>query len=96
VKWAEAWQFVLDDNGRPPITPQNVESTLSRFGLSGHKVLSPEAKKAIRLRRAAKVIADCEDGTQLVADIGGRGLGKNWEKAVEVVIDADTARMNER
>jgi hypothetical protein len=95
VKWAEAWQFVLDDNGRPPITPQNVESTLSRFGLSGHKVLSPEAKKAIRLRRAAKVIADCEDGTQLVQEIGARGLGKNWDSAVRVTIEADQARMDQ-
>lgn len=96
IKWAEAWQFVLDDNGKPPITPQNVESTLSRFGLGRHKILSPEAKKAIRVRRAAKVIAECEDGAKLVGEIGARALGKSWEKAVEVVIDADTARMNER
>jgi hypothetical protein len=92
-QWLETWELVLQDN-RLPITPQNVESTMQRFHIFAHKTLSPEAKKAIRVRRAAKTMAEMQDGTKLVGEIGGKALGKNWTKAVEVVIDADQARMN--
>src|SRR5687767_11380497 len=35
-KWLEAWEFVLNDNTLP-ILPQNVESTLARFGIFANK-----------------------------------------------------------
>jgi hypothetical protein len=94
-QWLETWDLVLDDN-QPPILPRNVESTLQRFAIFAHKKLSPEALKAIRVRRAAKTMAEMKSGTELVSEIGGRALGVNWTKAVEVVIDADQARLNER
>lgn len=94
-QWLDTWELVLNDN-KPPIRPQNVESTMQRFHIYAHKSLSPEAKKAIRVRRAAKTMAEMNDGEKLVAEIGGKALGKNWQKAVEVVIDADQARMNEQ
>lgn len=94
-QWLETWDLVLNDN-KPPISPGNVDSTLQRFHIFPHKKLSPEALKAIRVRRAAKVMAEMSNGTELVDEIGGRALGKNWVKAVEVVIDADQARLNER
>lgn len=93
--WIETWDLVISDNPRLPITAQNVESTLQRFGIYAHKTLSPEAKKAIRVRRAAKTMAEMSDGEKLVNEIGGKALGKNWTKAVEVVIDADQERMNQ-
>jgi hypothetical protein len=92
--WLETWTLVLQDNSLP-IRPANVESTMQRFHIYAHKTLSPEAKKAIRVRRAAKTMAEMQDGVKLVNEIGGRALGKNWNKAVEVVIDADQERMNE-
>lgn len=92
-RWLEVWELVIGDN-KLPITAANVESTMLRFHIYAHKKLSPEAVKAIRVRRAAKTMAEMNDGTQLVGEIGGKALGKNWTKAVEVVIDADQARLN--
>ena len=39
-------------------------------------------------------LAEQGDGEKLVEHIGSEGLGKDWNKAVEVTIDADQARMN--
>lgn len=94
-QWLETWELVLSV-APPPVLPQNVESAMEHFGIFAHKKLSPEALKAIRVRRAAKTMAEMSDGASLVAEIGGKALGKNWSKAVEVVIDADQARLNER
>jgi hypothetical protein len=94
-QWLDTWSLVLGDN-KFPITASNVESTMARFHIYARKTLSPEAKKAIRVRRAAKTMAEMNDGTELVGEIGGKALGKNWDKAVTVVIDADQARLNER
>jgi hypothetical protein len=94
-KWLETWEMVLSVC-KFPITPQNVESALQHFGIYANKKLSPEAMKAIRVRRAAKTMAEIGDGEKLVSEIGGRALGKNWNKAVEVVIEADQARLNSR
>lgn len=94
-QWLETWELVINDN-KLPISPQNVDSTLERFHIYPHKKLSPEAVKAIRVRRAAKTLASMNNGTELVAEIGGRALGKNWNKAVEVIIEADQARLDEQ
>lgn len=94
-RWVETWELVLSVCKNLPITPQNVESALEHFGIYANKRLSPEALKAIRVRRAAKTMAEMSDGTKLVGEIGGRALGKNWNKAVEVVIDADNERRNQ-
>jgi hypothetical protein len=94
-QWLETWELVLN-YCKPPILPQNVESAMQHFHIYAHKSLSPEAKKAIRVRRAAKTMAEMNNGTELVSEIGGKALGKNWNKAVEVVIDADQARLNEQ
>jgi hypothetical protein len=93
-QWLETWELVLN-YCKPPITPANIEGAMQHFHIYARKSLSPEAVKAIRVRRAAKVMAEMHDGEQLVNEIGGRALGKNWTKAVEVVIDADQARMNQ-
>lgn len=94
-RWLETWELVIS-LCKYPILPQNVESAMEHFGIYANKKLAPEALKAIRVRRAAKTIAEMGDGAQLVGEIGGRALGKNWDKAVEVVIEADQARMNAR
>jgi len=94
-QWIDTWELVLNVC-KPPVTAQNVESAMVHFHIYAHKSLSPEALKAIRVRRAAKTMAEMKDGTELVGEIGGRALGKNWNKAVEVVIDADQARLNEQ
>lgn len=94
-RWIETWTLVLSVC-KFPITPHNVESAMEHFGIFANKKLSPEARKAIRVRRAAKTMAEMSNGTELVHEIGGRALGKNWTKAVEVVIDADNERRNER
>lgn len=90
-QWLETWELVLN-YCKPPITPQNIEGVMQHAGLYAHKKLAPEAKKAIRVRRAAKTMSEMQNGTELVHEIGGKALGKNWNKAVEVVIDADNAR----
>ncbi len=94
-QWLETWELVLSVC-KLPVTPQNVESAMQHFHIFAHKRMSPDALKAIRVRRAAKTMAEMNDGTKLVAEIGGKALGKNWNKAVEVVIDADQARLDER
>lgn len=94
-RWLETWELILSVC-KSPILQQNVESAMEHFGIYANKKLAPEALKAIRVRRAAKTIAEMGDGAQLVGEIGGRALGKNWDKAVEVVIEADQARMNAR
>ena len=94
-QWLETWELVLS-YCKPPITPQNVGSVMQHCGVYAHKKLKPEVVKAIRVRRAAKTMAEMNNGTELVGEIGGKALGKNWNKAVEVVIDADQARLNER
>jgi hypothetical protein len=92
-QWLETWELVLSYCSLP-IRPANVEAALMHFHVYPHRRLSPEALKAIRVRRAAKTLADMQNGEQLVAEIGAKALGKNWAKAVEVVIDADQARLN--
>jgi hypothetical protein len=93
-KWLETWEMVLGVC-KFPITPQNVESALQHFGIYANKRLSPEARKAIRLRRAAKTMAEAGEGSAVVSQIGGRALGKRWDAAVKFVIDADQERMNQ-
>lgn len=94
-QWLEVWELVVN-YCKPPITSAAVDATMQHFRIFANKKLSPEALKAIRVRRAAKVMAEMKDGEQLVSEIGGRALGKNWGKAVEVVISADQARLNEQ
>lgn len=89
--WLETWELVLN-YCKPPIMPHNIEGVMQHANLYAHKKLSPEAMKAIRVRRAAKTMSEMNNGTALVHEIGGKALGKNWNKAVEVVIDADNAR----
>lgn len=94
-QWLEVWELVVN-YCKHPITASAVEATMQHFHIYANKKLSPEALKAIRVRRAAKVMAEMHDGEKLVSEIGGRALGKNWGKAVEVVISADQARLNEQ
>lgn len=94
-QWIEVWELVLSVCTFP-IRPQNVESAMQHFGIYAHKTLSPEALKAIRVRRAAKTMAEMGSGAAVVSEIGGKALGKNWNKAVEFVIDADQERQNEQ
>src|SRR5690606_23429296 len=35
-QWLDTWELVLNDN-KPPIRPQNVESTMQRFHIYAHK-----------------------------------------------------------
>jgi hypothetical protein len=93
-QWLDVWQLVIDCADSKPINAQHCESTMLRFHIYANKNLSPEAAKAIKVRRAAKTMAEMNNGTELVNEIGGRALGKNWTKAVEVVIDADQARLD--
>jgi hypothetical protein len=92
-QWLDTWELVLN-YCVPPVLPQNVVSAMEHFHIYAHKTLPPEVLKAIRVRRAAKTMAEMNDGTKLVGEIGGKALGKNWNKAVEVVIDADNERRN--
>jgi hypothetical protein len=94
-QWVETWELVLAFCSLP-IRPSNVEAALQHFHIYANKRVPPDVLKAQRVRRAAKTLAGMENGEQLVAEIGGNGLGKNWEKAVEVVIDAHQAKLNER
>jgi hypothetical protein len=93
--WLEVWQLCID-YADGVITAKHCEGVMMHFGINARRRLSPEALKAIRVRRAAKTMADMRNGEQLVSEIGAQSLGSNWERAVEVVIDADQARMNER
>jgi hypothetical protein len=91
--WLEVWELcVCYADG--PINARHCEGVMMHFGINARKKLSPDAIKAIRVRRAAKTMAEMKDGQALVTEIGGRALGKNWNKAVEVVIDADQARLD--
>lgn len=92
-RWLETWEMILSIC-KLPILPQNVESAMEHFGIYANKKLPPDALKAIRVRRASKTLADVGSGEQLVQDIGPRALGKHFDKAVEVVIDAHQARLN--
>lgn len=92
-QWLETWELVLSVVTLP-IRPANVESAMQHFHIYANKRVPPDVLKAMRVRRAAKTLAGMESGEQLVSEIGARALGKNWNKAVEVVIDADQARLN--
>lgn len=92
-QWLETWELVCD-YCKPPITAANVAGCLEHFGIFANKRIPPDVLKGMRVRRAAKTLAEVGNGEQLVGEIGPRGLGKNWNKAVEVVIDADQARLN--
>lgn len=92
-QWLETWELVLSFCSLP-IRPANVEAAMQHFHIYANKRVPPDVLKAQRVRRAAKTLADVGDGEQLVNEIGARALGKNWNKAVEVVIDADQARLN--
>lgn len=94
-QWLETWELVLSVSTLP-VRPHNVESAMQHFHIFANKRLSPEVTKAIRVRRAAKTMAEMKNGAELVHEIGGKALGKNWTKAVEVVIDADQERLNEQ
>lgn len=95
-QWVETWELVVSFCSLP-LRPGNIEAALQHFHIYANKRPSPEALKAIRVRRAAKTLADMQSGEQLVQEIGAKALGKNWSKAVEVVIDADQTRLtNER
>lgn len=95
-QWLETWDLVTATAGKDLVNAAHVDAVMTRFHIYARKRLSPEAMKAIRVRRAAKTMAEMEDGERLVGEIGGKALGKNWNKAVEVVIEADQARLNER
>lgn len=92
-QWLETWELVLSYCSLP-IRPTNVEAALQNFHIYANKRVPPDVLKAMRVRRAAKTLAGMESGEQLVQEIGARALGKNWNKAVEVVIDADNERRN--
>lgn len=92
-QWLETWELVLAYVSFP-IRPANVEAAMQHFHIYANKRIPPDVLKAQRVRRAAKTLAGMESGEKLVEEIGARGLGKNWGKAVEVVIDADQARLN--
>lgn len=94
-QWLETWELVLAYVSFP-IRPSNVEAAMQHFHIYANKRVPPDVLKAQRVRRAAKTLAGMESGEKLVEEIGARGLGKNWGKAVEVVIEADQARMDER
>jgi hypothetical protein len=91
--WLETWELVCN-YCELPITPQNVEACLEHFKIFGKKKIPPDILKGIRLRRAAKTVAQFEDGEKLASELGPRGLGKNWDQAVRVVIDADNEKRN--
>jgi hypothetical protein len=92
-QWLETWELVVD-TADGPINAQHVESTMRRFRIFARKGIPPDVQAGIRVRRAAKTMAEFGDGERLVETVGERGLGNDWKDAVRVTIDADQARMN--
>lgn len=93
--WLDAWRLCVH-YADGPINADHCEATLDHFGMYARKKLPPHVLNGQRVRRAAKTMAEFEDGEKLVTQIGADGLGRKWDDAVRVVIDADQARMNAR
>ena len=92
-RWLEVWQMAVNYQDGA-INAQYCESVMSQFGVIKDKKLPPHVINGMRVRKAAKTMAEIGDGEALVDQVGTRGLGKSWDECVKVVIDADQARMD--
>ena len=92
-RWVEAWELCLA-HANGTINKKHCLATLDHYGLIARRKIPPHILKARQVRKAAETMAGFEDGEKLVDDIGPKALGKNWDKAVAVTIDADQARMD--
>lgn len=87
-RWLEAWELVLDVSGGE-VTARTIQGVFERFGICVRRRVPPHILRGIRVRRAAKALAAEADGEALALELGRRGLGRHWDDAVRVVIDAD-------
>jgi hypothetical protein len=92
-RWMDTWRMCIDYDVR---TAKSMTALFENFGIGGNKRTPQWVINGNRVRKAAKTLAEFGDGGQLVDEIGAKSLGRNWEKAVAVVISADEARMDER
>jgi hypothetical protein len=92
-RWLDTWRMCIDYNVR---TAKSMTALFENFGIGGNKRTPQWVLNGHRVRKAAKTLAELGDGGKLVDEIGAKGLGRDWDAAVSVVIDADTARMDER
>ncbi len=93
--WLDVWTMVLDYS-REPVGAAALSAIFDHLGIVSRNRVPSWILNGKRVRKAAETIAGLGDGTELVDDIGPQGLGKHWDKAVKVVIDADNAKADER
>ena len=91
-QWIDAWSRCCEF-AEGHMTAQFCRATLDHFGYGGRKTVPPHVLKARRTRKAMETLAELGDGEKLVDEIGTKALGKNWDKGVRTVIDADQRRM---
>lgn len=91
-RWMDAWRVCVN-YAEGPINAAHCQATLSQFGFIVRKRLPEHVLNGQRLRKAAKSLANLGDGEKVAEQLGPRGFGKDWDKAVEVVIDADQTKM---
>ena len=95
-RWMDSWRICLDHAGDQLINAEHCKATMEYYGMGVRHKVPPKVLKGQRIRRATKTIAGMEDGTELVNDVGVGGLGHDWDVAMEVMIDADQAKMNDK
>lgn len=93
--WIDTWRICLDLAEGKAVNATHCKATMDYYGIGIKYRCPPAILKARKLRKATNVMADMGDGEKLVEEIGRDGLGANWDAAVEVMIDADQAKMNE-
>ena len=94
--WLDVWRICLQYSDGRPINAKYCLATMDQFGFVARKRIPDKILKGRKVRRAAKTLAEIEDGEALVDEIGPSGLGHDWDMAVRVAIDADQAKRNKR
>lgn len=94
-QWLDAWQRCQEKLSGTPNAKQ-VYSVLEFYGMGIKRRVPPEVAKARKVRKAAKLLAEMEDGEKLVDEIGASALGHDWDMGLRVAIDADQAKMDKR
>lgn len=91
-RWMEVWAICSSYDAK---TKNEIQSLLAHLGIGNSKRIPQYILNGRRVRKAAETLAEFNDGEKLVDEIGPDALGKNWDEAVRVTIDADQAKMDE-
>jgi hypothetical protein len=89
-----AWLLCVDYSDGKPINASHCQATMDHFGIIANRRIPEHVLRKNRVQKAAGALAAFGDGEKLADEIGVNGFGKDWSKAVDVVMDAEQERMN--